>query len=406
MIKEPKIIVYLGPTLPVEKAKRILPSADYRPPAKQSDILSAVENDDPDAIVLIDGCFHHNRSPWHKEILYALSKGVHVFGAASMGAIRAAECDVFGMKGIGDAYKRMNGMASCDDLVAVSQDEDGEAISLPLINVEATLQRMLEETDIHVDRINATLKAFKETYFSERVIALVPKDIRADFSLNYQDVKKNDALECLKLVARSYEEISEPFVAHFRFHGSHLFDAQFDRDRKYKTESGEEIPLSMIDSWAAINSPTYERDNFDAANREAALILCKMLGIQLQPHEVSIAESADKVKRENLYIRQLHRAIRTSRAMRRNTEIYLSHAQSHGGVDFMDDLAESAIVQEKCIKRIAPDIMDRPIPGDDVLNDLAAPRGLEEFMSESGISTIQELKVEAERRNIMNGAIG
>ena len=41
---------------------------------------------------------------WHKEILFALSEGIDVYGAASMGALRAAELDAFGMRGIGDVY--------------------------------------------------------------------------------------------------------------------------------------------------------------------------------------------------------------------------------------------------------------------------------------------------------------
>ena len=36
-------------------------------------------------IGLIDGFFENVASVWHKEILFALSEGVQVFGAASMG---------------------------------------------------------------------------------------------------------------------------------------------------------------------------------------------------------------------------------------------------------------------------------------------------------------------------------
>ena len=42
---------------------------------------------------------------WHKEILWAMAQGIHVFGGASIGALRAAELDVFGMKGIGRIYE-------------------------------------------------------------------------------------------------------------------------------------------------------------------------------------------------------------------------------------------------------------------------------------------------------------
>ena len=58
----------------------------------------------PRAIGIIDGGFLDVASVWHREILWALSQGVHVFGAASMGALRAAELDGFGMRGVGRIY--------------------------------------------------------------------------------------------------------------------------------------------------------------------------------------------------------------------------------------------------------------------------------------------------------------
>ena len=44
-----------------------------------------------EAIGIIDGYFERVPSVWHKEILWAMAEGIHVFGSASMGALRAAE---------------------------------------------------------------------------------------------------------------------------------------------------------------------------------------------------------------------------------------------------------------------------------------------------------------------------
>ena len=49
------------------------------------------------AQVIVDGSFQWTPAVWHKEILWAMGRGVHVFGAASMGALRAAELDGFGL---------------------------------------------------------------------------------------------------------------------------------------------------------------------------------------------------------------------------------------------------------------------------------------------------------------------
>ena len=56
-------------------------------------------------IAIIDGYFERMAAVWHKEILVALEKGIAVWGAASMGALRAAELAPFGMVGVGAIYQ-------------------------------------------------------------------------------------------------------------------------------------------------------------------------------------------------------------------------------------------------------------------------------------------------------------
>ena len=71
----------------------------YLPPAEQGSVVRAVRAYQPRAIVLIDGSFGKVPAVRHKEILWALAKGIPVFGRASMGALRAAELAGFGMQG-------------------------------------------------------------------------------------------------------------------------------------------------------------------------------------------------------------------------------------------------------------------------------------------------------------------
>lgn len=112
-------IVFAGPSL----WRARLPSlagVELRPPATCGDMLRAAR-ERPDAIALIDGVFETGPSVWHKEILAVLAERVPVFGAASLGAIRAAELHAFGMIGIGsvfDAYR--TGEIDRDDAVMVS----------------------------------------------------------------------------------------------------------------------------------------------------------------------------------------------------------------------------------------------------------------------------------------------
>jgi hypothetical protein len=80
--------------MPVHEARMIL-DAVYLRPAKQGDLLSCVTSTEPDVIALIDGYFYQEQSVWHKEIIFALSKGVAVYGSRRLSGRRAEEkCQV------------------------------------------------------------------------------------------------------------------------------------------------------------------------------------------------------------------------------------------------------------------------------------------------------------------------
>ena len=94
-----KPAIFVGPTLWHDDA-RVYRGFTRRPPASEGDVYRTACKR-PLAIGLIDGCFENVPSVWHKEILWALTQGIHVFGSASMGALRAAELETFGMIGVG-----------------------------------------------------------------------------------------------------------------------------------------------------------------------------------------------------------------------------------------------------------------------------------------------------------------
>ena len=77
-------VIFTGPTLSAVDARMVL-EADYRPPAAEGDVYRAAQAH-PHLIGIIDGYFERIPAVWHKEILWAMSHGIHVFGAGSMGA--------------------------------------------------------------------------------------------------------------------------------------------------------------------------------------------------------------------------------------------------------------------------------------------------------------------------------
>src|SRR5688572_2369741 len=94
--------IFAGPSIH-GIARALFDAFEFRPPAACGDIIAAL-HDGVHAIGLIDGVFESTAAVWHKEILLALERGVAVYGAASMGALRAAECHAFGMVGIGRIF--------------------------------------------------------------------------------------------------------------------------------------------------------------------------------------------------------------------------------------------------------------------------------------------------------------
>src|SRR5436305_3085254 len=114
-----RAVVFAGPTLPPRLRRDGETLWEWRPPVRQGDVYRAALTG-PAAIGIIDGYFEVVPTVWHKEILWAMAQGIHLFGAASIGALRAAELDSFGMRGVGRIYEAYrDGILEDDDEVAV-----------------------------------------------------------------------------------------------------------------------------------------------------------------------------------------------------------------------------------------------------------------------------------------------
>lgn len=142
-----KPVVFAGPSvfgLPDD----LMLDFDLRPPARAGDILRAVV-DGTEIIGLIDGVFDWSPAVWHKEILAALYRGVKVFGASSMGALRAAECHQYGMIGVGKIFHDYrDGIRTADADVAIvhaPQELGFRPITQALVDVQATLDALLQK---------------------------------------------------------------------------------------------------------------------------------------------------------------------------------------------------------------------------------------------------------------------
>jgi hypothetical protein len=205
-------IVFVGPSLP-DAAEHMPTDVIARAPAMQGDIMQAVR-EGAKIIGLIDGQFEFVAPVWHKEILFALSKGVTVLGSASMGALRAAECAEFGMIGIGKIFEDYDSGLRWDDadvaLLYGPAELNYPPISLPMVNVDATLQQASDLGLISPDQQKAISSAAREVFFKDRTWKQIAQAADLDRTIMdeivknaYIDQKRADALALLKEIQKT-----------------------------------------------------------------------------------------------------------------------------------------------------------------------------------------------------------
>ncbi|WP_166486112.1 TfuA domain-containing protein [Jannaschia sp. CCS1] len=125
---------------------------------------------EPSAIGIVDGYFGTTLSVHQKEILEAMDCGIPVLGAASMGALRAAELAPFGMIGVGGIFEDYrSGRIENDADVAVTHGPAElcyPATSIAMVDIRATLAAMAD--DYPADLLDRLQGAAESLHFSKR----------------------------------------------------------------------------------------------------------------------------------------------------------------------------------------------------------------------------------------------
>ena len=431
------ILVYLGPSLPLDKARQILPAGIFRPPAKQGDIVTDVVNLSPTRIILIDGEFRQNLSVWHKELVYALQyPGVKaVYGAASMGAIRAAELDFLGMIGIGKIYHwYRDGVTEDDSEVAINyavrESPEGPLYypqSIPLADIRAGVENYVDNSgDPELGRLaQQFLEVMRGIFYMDRTQADCEKiweEMCPDVPMPYIDQKTIDARTALTDF-EMYE--SEPLQKPTPENLSRFFTALYERDRKINI-NGTAIPQQHIDAYVLLHNPEYERICWDSANQDLALMLCDHLAVSVSIAEVErenvrfqqrsgietredfehflsangwSRHEYDRLMIQNARIRKLQHSNTVSKMYRRNTQAVIDYLRTHQAFDYW---AVQAVESEKRIKQsgvddwLGVDLKNTPF---ELLAQHFEKEGLdlkcnnEEYLLETGFSNLTELGV-------------
>lgn len=177
---EARIAVFVGPSLTPDRAALLLPSATLLPPVRLGDMCAAVL-DGFGIIVIIDGFFEQVPTVWHKEILWALSQGCSVYGASSMGALRAAELAPFGMRGVGTIFQRfLDGTYNDDDEVTIIHAVDEEfgyrSLSVAMASIRDGMERAVRAGVCTEEEAALLIARSKARHYSERCWPLVMRD--------------------------------------------------------------------------------------------------------------------------------------------------------------------------------------------------------------------------------------
>jgi hypothetical protein len=276
-------VVFAGPSL----AGASLPPSrgiTLRPPAEAGDLYLAARSG-ATVIGLIDGAFEDRPTVWHKEILWALDRGVRVLGASSLGALRAAECAAFGMEGVGRIYERARSGALENDhelALAHAPAELGyAALSEPLVNVRATLEAAGTAAIVPPASAKALVsRAGAMPYKSVTWPALLAESAAAGWTAAERDrfaawlpagrvdLKRADALELLAAVGEGLAHPVAPARVGFRFNETRHWQRAVARFEARAAEAAPETAVVLDE--LRLDPARFERAMVRAYARRAA----------------------------------------------------------------------------------------------------------------------------------------
>jgi hypothetical protein len=226
-------VIFAGPSLP-PAFRPCDPALSWRPPIRQGEIYEAAKTR-PTIIGVIDGYFEVTPTVWHKELLWAMARGIHVYGSASIGALRAAELYSFGMTGIGRIFAAYrDGILTDDDEVAVlhGPEELGyPAVTEAMVNIRATLDQAVADGVLDGRLAARLIEISKPLFYKERswdemvrlalahgVPTMPLDDLAAWLPDGRVDQKRLDAIEMVAAIRAHLSAGVSPMTISYRFH--------------------------------------------------------------------------------------------------------------------------------------------------------------------------------------------
>ena len=174
--------IYSLLSLSESDVRRVLPEAVVVSPIERGQLASDVA-DGVHVIGLVDGVFHQSLAVAPGEILDAMRAGIKVFGASSMGALRAAELAPYGMIGVGEIASHIAQRRYFrDDFLAQAFSPDlKNIVALPFIDFYFNVNRLVARGQLTAGRGCALLRVYQELHYLDRNSATMRERLRGKF---------------------------------------------------------------------------------------------------------------------------------------------------------------------------------------------------------------------------------
>lgn len=326
--EKPSVIkVYAGLSAQRDDILAFLPDADVASPVQRGDVIDDIENK-IGCILILDGVFHQSLSVCPSEIMDALRRGIRVFGASSMGALRAAELEPYGMVGIGEVFEYVReSKVFRDDFVGQVFVEGLPQIqreSVTWVEFEINLRALLGGGEISSSTCEYLGARYAELHYAERNLETLSDRIRGERRnsekliavatralTKMQRPKLRDARKALREVARHHDEVARlNRVLRCRSDGT-----SWPRPRKSNTPARVNLPpelgaayspMDLASSLERSESVTY-RENGNRTEKPEAVLkrlegLMSLVGTtrvaeisQLASHDMPVYQSTRPV---------------------------------------------------------------------------------------------------------------
>jgi hypothetical protein len=262
-----------------------------------------------------------------------------------MGAIRAVETEPFGTIGVGRVFEwYRDGLITADDEIALlhgSEEFDFRPLSVPLVNIRASLYQAVARGWIDTNVSDRVLEVAQALHYPQRqIIAIlrqcerfsfgteVLREIQRALTTDYVDIKRDDARELLEVVRKRVDDPTDFSPrSSFEFVRSGGFEGLCNIERRIR-HTGVDLPLQSIAEHVALHSPEFDELRASSLHRAVCLFFANLVEVRVTEHEVEMER--------NRFLRD--RSLDTSEAL---DAWLLENALSQN--DFRDLIREEAL---------------------------------------------------------------